>query len=174
MRLFVIGGKSGSGKTTLAKLIKEHYNKLGEKTIITEFSKYLKLYAYEMISWPWDLENKPRLFLQNMGEKVRREFGYDFFIKRVFDDIEIFKDYFDNVVIDDARLVEEIKESKFRYPDCITMYIESKEDNGLTEEEKNHVTEKNLDDYYDFDYNIRYVSLEKLSKELENILEEVK
>ena len=50
MRLFVIGGKSGSGKSTLAKLIKEHYNKLGEKTIITEFSKYLKLYAYEMIS----------------------------------------------------------------------------------------------------------------------------
>ena len=106
-----------------------------EKTIITEFSKYLKLYAYEMISWPWDLEHKPRLFLQNMGEKVRREFGYDFFIKRVFDDIEIFKDYFDNVVIDDARLVEEIKESKFRYLDCITIYIESNEDNGLTEEE---------------------------------------
>ena len=83
MRLFVIGGKSGSGKSTLAKMIKEHYNKLGEKTIITEFSKYLKLYAYEMISWPWDLEHKPRLFLQNMGEKVRREFGYDFFIKRI-------------------------------------------------------------------------------------------
>ena len=40
MRLFVIGGKSGSGKSALAKLIKEHYNKLGEKTIITEFSKY--------------------------------------------------------------------------------------------------------------------------------------
>ena len=42
MRLFVIGGKSGSGKSALAKLIKEHYNKLEEKTIITEFSKYLK------------------------------------------------------------------------------------------------------------------------------------
>ena len=81
---------------------------------------------------------------------------------------------FDNVVIDDARLVEEIKESKFRYPDCVTIYIESNEDNGLTEEEKNHVTEKNLDDYYDFDYNIRYISLEKLTKELESILEEVK
>ena len=37
MRLFVIGGKSGSGKSTLAKMIKEHYNKLGEKTIITGF-----------------------------------------------------------------------------------------------------------------------------------------
>ena len=52
--------------------------------------------------------------------------------------------------------------------------VESNEDNGLTEEEKNHVTEKNLDDYYDFDYNIRYISLEKLTKELESILEEVK
>ena len=30
------------------------------------------------------------------------------------------------------------------------------------------------DDYYDFDYNIRYISLEKLTKELESILEEVK
>ena len=29
----------------------------------------------------------------------------------------------------------------------------------LTEEEKNHVTEKNLDDYYDFDYKIRYISI---------------
>jgi len=174
MRLFVIGGKSGSGKTTLAHMIKDHYNQLGEKTIITEFSKYVKLYAYEMIHWPWDLSCKPRAFLQNMGEKVRKDFGYDFFIKRVFDDVEIFKDYFDNIVISDARLIEEIKESKFRYPDCITIYIESNQENNLTEEEKNHPTEKNLDDYYDFDYNIRYISNEKLKKELEEILEEIK
>ena len=174
MRLFVIGGKSGSGKNTLAKMIKDYYDKKNEKTIITEFSKYLKLYAYEMINWPWDLEHKPRLFLQNMGEKVRRDFGYDFFIKRVFDDVEIFRDYFDNIIICDARLVEEIKESKFRYPDCITIYIESTKENDLTEEERSHITEKALDDYYDFDYNIRYVSQEKLEKELNEILEEVK
>jgi len=173
MRLFIIGGKSGSGKTTAATFIKEYYDRKKEKTIITEFSKYIKLYAYEMIHWNWDLDNKPRVFLQDMGEKVRKDFGYDFFIKRVFDDIELFKNYYDNIVISDARLIDEIKESKFRYPECVTIYIESDEPNKLTEEERNHITEKNLDDYYDFDYNIKYVSYVKLKSDIKNILKEV-
>ena len=42
MRIFVIAGKSGSGKNTTAKLIKKYYDTKGQKTIITEFSKYLK------------------------------------------------------------------------------------------------------------------------------------
>ena len=71
MRIFVIAGKSGSGKNTTAKLIKKYYDTKGQKTIITEFSKYLKMYAYEFLG-SYDESNKPRKFLQKLGDEVRK------------------------------------------------------------------------------------------------------
>lgn len=174
MRVFVIGGKSGSGKNTVANLIKDYYDNIGEKTIITEFSKYIKLYAKEMIGWNYDVNNKPRKFLQNMGQKVRKTLGEDIFINRMKEDISIYQEYFDNVVISDARLINEIDAFKEYYLKCYSIHVESSKDNKLTEEEKNHITELELDDYKDFDYNIDYVLEDQLKQDVENILEELK
>ena len=49
MKIFVVGGKSGSGKNEVAKMIEEFYTYKLKKCVVTEFSKYIKLFAKELI-----------------------------------------------------------------------------------------------------------------------------
>ena len=67
MNLFLISGKAGSGKNEVALIIKESL----DKTIITSFSKYIKLFALELTDWDGRDFDKPRQFLQEMGDKLR-------------------------------------------------------------------------------------------------------
>ena len=47
MRIFLVAGSAGSGKGEVAKLIKEYYIYKLENCVITEYSKYLKLFVEE-------------------------------------------------------------------------------------------------------------------------------
>ena len=86
MKIYMIAGKAGAGKNTTANYIKEYYEQNGKKTVITEVSKYLKLYAEEIVGWDRKRETKPRTFLQSVGDFVRKEaFTDTFFIDRILD-----------------------------------------------------------------------------------------
>ena len=86
MKIYLVAGKSGSGKGEVAKIIKEYYLSLGKKPIITEFSKYLKMYAREIIEWNGS-EPKPRKFLQDLGVTIRENMDMPlFFVNRMIED----------------------------------------------------------------------------------------
>ena len=172
MKIFIIGGKSGSGKTNLAKMLKDYYDKQGEKSVITEYSKYIKIFAKEMIGWDGN-DPKPRKFLQDMGMFIRKNIDSNFLIDRMKQDLLIYEKYFDNVIISDARFIDEIESIKKDNPNTYTIHLINTNENSLSEEEKNHISEVSLDDYV-ADYNIEISSLEELQVEMENILEEVK
>ena len=82
MKIFLIGGKSGSGKGEVAKLIKEYYIYKLEESVITEYSKYLKLYATELTDWDGNPVTKPRKYLQSIGD-VARGIDSKFLINRM-------------------------------------------------------------------------------------------
>ena len=67
MKIILIAGKAGSGKKEVAKMIKEYYIYQKKDTVITSYSKYLKLYAEEIIDWDRNDATKPRKFLQDLG-----------------------------------------------------------------------------------------------------------
>jgi hypothetical protein len=173
MRIFIIGGKSGCGKNELATMIKNYYDALGEKSVITAYSKYIKLYAMEMLNWDGSLQTKPRKFLQEMGEEIRKNIAPNFFIKRMQEDILIYQKYFDNIIIADARLIPEFTLMKAKYPNCYTIHLICNRENNLTKEEKNHITEKELENYTDADYNLTNTSLTELKIKITKILEEI-
>ena len=96
MRVFLIAGKAGCGKNEVASILK---SKL-DNTVITGLSKYIKLFALELTNWDGNDNNKPREFLQTMGDKLRacRE---DYLTKRVYEDIEVYKqEVRDNLKLD--------------------------------------------------------------------------
>ena len=172
MRLFIIGGKANVGKNTLAKYIKEYYDKNDEKSIITEYSKYIKLLADEMIDW--EAKNKkPRKFLQDLGEEYRKIIGSNVFIERMKEDILVLQKYYQNIIICDARLIPELTLMKTKYPNCYTIHLKSNIENNLTNEEKNHITEKEFDEYNDFDFELENVTLDKLKNDLYKILDKL-
>lgn len=173
MKVFVIGGKSGSGKGHVANLIKKYYDSKNEKTIITEFSKYLKLYAYEMLNYQ-GTQAKPRKFLQEMGEKIRNDINQEFLINRMKEDILVYQPFYENIVIADARRILEMEAMKSYYLRCYTIYISSNKENKLTPEEKNHITETELDGYNEYDFELEYVDDEQIKNDVYQMLEKIK
>ena len=167
MRIFLLAGKAGSGKSSVAKIIQ----KLLPHTVITNLSKYIKLFAMEMTSWNGCDETKPREFLQTTGDELRN-IKKDFLTKRMLEDIEFYKKYYHNVVISDVRLVDEINYfKKLTEFEVITIHItSSKKRRNLTEKEKMHYTEMELDQYRNFDYRIENNDATHLEKEIKEIL----
>ena len=164
-RIFIVGGKAKHGKDTFSAYLKEAYESHGKKVIVTQLAKYIKYYAREMTGWDLSEETKPREFLQQLGTNVIRQKlkKDDLFIKRMIDDIEIFSYFYDAIIISDVRLKKEINDLKKAYPNLIVIHINRPDfDNGLTEEQKKHPTEIDLDDFNEFDIEIENTTLEKL------------
>ena len=88
-----------------------------------------------------------------------------FLLDRLFEDIEILSNFFDAFIITDARLKDEFEAIKGRYDDVVAIKLERENyDSDLTEEEKNHITEQDLDDYDDFDYLVENSTLKDLKR----------
>lgn len=172
MKIFLIAGKAGSGKNEVANIIKETLS----NSVVTSFSKYIKLFTLELTDWDGRDITKPREYLQNMGDKLRA-IDKDFLTKRILEDIEVYKrEGISNVIVSDVRLVNEIEYFKnLNKFDVIAIRVNSKESKRkLTNDEMNHHTELELDTYQGFDYVIENNFNDDLKKEVEEILEGMK
>ena len=86
MKIFLIAGKAGSGKNVVAKLIKEYYVYKLEECAITSYSKYIKNFALELTDWDGNENTKPREFMQNLGDEMRK-IDPDFLVSNMIKDI---------------------------------------------------------------------------------------
>ena len=85
----------------------------------------------------------------------------------------MFSFFYDFIIITDSRLKEEIEIPKNKFNNIITIRINrNNTDNNLTQEQKNHITEIDLDNYNDFDYIIDNNDYKTLETEIINILKE--
>lgn len=175
MKIFLLAGKARSGKGEVANVIKKYYDYKGQKTVITEFSKYLKVFAKEMTDWDGLCEPKPRKFLQDMGSFIRKNLHMpSLFIDRMKEDIKIYEKFFDNIVISDVRFPNELEEIKKCYKEVYTFFIINEHGNyDLTIEESKHETEHAFDEYNEFDYMIVNDEKEILEQKMKEILEEI-
>lgn len=171
MKVFLISGKSGSGKNEVANIIKKNL----ENSVITGFSKYIKLFALEFTDWDGRDITKPRAFLQKMGDTLR-SIDENFLINRIIEDFKVYETKFDNVIISDVRLPHELEyiKNNSNY-EVITIRVNStKSMRDLKEFEKNHHTELELDDYQKFDFIINNNFDENLEKDVIKIIERMK
>lgn len=159
MNLIVLSGKAGSGKDTVASILK---SKLTGRTILLSYAHYLKMYAKNVVGWDGNEDTKPRTFLQDVGDLVK-EIDHNFLINRVIEDIEVYKHYFDNIIITDARFKDEIELPKQRYK--ATVIRINGNFNNLSDVQRRHNTETSLDNYNDYDY---VIFNNGTKKELEN------
>lgn len=172
MKVFLIAGKAGSGKNEVANIIKDYLS----NTIVTGFSKYIKLFALEFTDWDGRDITKPRATLQNIGDLLRK-IDTNFLTKRIEEDLLVYKENnIENVVISDVRLINEINYFKNNQSlEVITIkVISTNSKRNLTSSEKNHHTELELDNYNDFDYIINNKFDENMPKEVIKILEGMK
>ena len=165
MKIFVIGGRAKSGKNTFGEFLREELKDYGYRPCVMHITEPLYSYARTYFNWDDKKDDKPREFLQKMGiEIIRDKLGkQDFLLNRLFEDIEILENFFDAFIITDARMIREFEVIKKKYDDVVTIKLERHNyDDKLTEEEANHVTEKEIDQYENFDYVIENRSLADL------------
>lgn len=170
-KLFIISGKARSGKNEISKIIEKSYS--NKKCITISFGHYIKDYAKRVSDWGGSEETKPRELLQQLGiELIKNKIDNKLFINRILEDIAVFSYFYDIIIVSDVRLVDEITTLKEKYPNSISIrVIRNNYDNKLTDEEKNHLTEVDLDNYNNFDYIIE--NNENLEEKIKKILSEV-
>ncbi len=175
MQIFLIAGKARSGKNEVAKIIKHYYDKKDQKSILTEYSKYVKLLAKEMTNWDGNTDNKPRTFLQEMGDFIRNDMNMPFFfIDRMKEDIKIYQNFYDNIVISDVRFPNEIKKIKQNHSKVYSFYIINEHgESNLSKKEASHISETALDHFTDFDFVIVNREKKGLIEKIEKILEKI-
>lgn len=171
-KIYLLSGKAKSGKDEVSKIITNYYK--DKKCISLSYSYYLKDYIKRITNWDGNNETKPRDLMQEIGiDLIKNKINKNLLINRLLEDIEFFSYFYDIIVITDARLKEEIDLPISKYSNITTIRINRENyDNMLTINQKNHITETDLDNYTNFDYIIDNSNYEDLEKRVKQILEE--
>jgi hypothetical protein len=147
-KIFLISGFAQHGKDSTANFLKQ---KLLGKSLIIHNADYLKFICKEYLEWDGSKDEYGRTLLQKTGtENTKIKLNKPFFwIEKVCDVIEITQDLYDYYMIPDIRFKSEIYYPLARFPDnVITIRIHRLNfDNGLNEEQKNHISEIELKNF---------------------------
>lgn len=173
MKIFLLVGKAESGKDLLGSYMKTKYDFKGDSACILHITTPLYEYARNYFSWDGDMREKPREFLQEMGiEVIRNTLHKDtFLVDRLCEDVDILKHYFSTFIITDGRLVSEFNLLRERFPDIkIIHVIRDNYDNKLSEKERGHITETDMENYTNYDYVIKNTTKEEMFKEADKIM----
>lgn len=175
MKIYIIGGKAQCGKNTLAKFIKEEIKEKGQKACLMRITGPLYSYAKNYFEWNEQSDEKPREFLQQMGiQVIKNKLGKEtFLVDRLAEDMEILAEFFDVFIISDARLKMEFQYFKEKYDNTTAIVVERDAfDVGLTNSEKIHITETDLDNFDDYDYKVVNTGILNLKQCAKTIVEE--
>ena len=163
-KLILIAGQAEHGKDEFAKFLKEKYEKDGKKVFTVAYGDYLKFIYAKYFGWDGIKDEEGRSGLQYLGTEVVRERNPEFWVTIVKMLIDVFRYDFDVFLVPDTRFLNEINTFLIETYSVITIKVERPgHKNKLTEDQKNHISEKELRDYK-FDYRIESRNLEELKE----------
>ena len=174
-KIYIVCGKARHGKDTIAEMIRNYYIENHYDVLNLQYSSYIKEYAKKISNWDGSEETKPRELLQQLGTNVIRDkIDEAFFVKKIVDDIKVYSFFFDVLTISDARFKIEVDTPRDNFENVIIIRVNRPNfDNGLTEAQKMHRTETDLDDYENYDYVIENDgTLEELKEKVHEILKQ--
>ena len=168
-KIYVLAGKARTGKDSVAKMMKDSYS---VETVLTySCTMYLKKYIKQIYGWDGKEETKPRGILQSLGREIKKQYP-NFFIDRMEEDIKFLSNYCDIIIVTGVRLEKELAFLKEKFDAVLIKTEKSLVDNNLTEEQKNDITETDVDNYISYDYIINNDNgLKELKKQVKNIME---
>ena len=154
-KIILISGKSGSGKDTFAKFLKDELESRNERVLVIHFADMVKEYAKLYYKWNGEKDISGRQLLQQMGTNEVRSVFKNYWADLVAQFIKATEDDWDYALIPDLRFLNELKRvKKFNKGKCVSVGIRRYTDDGeiwenplLTEEQRNHPSEVDLDDY---------------------------
>lgn len=147
MEIIVVSGKARHGKDTVGDFIKQELNDRFEKrALVMHYADLLKFYCKEYFGWDGNKGETGRTLLQKVGTDVVRAQNPDYWVNHVGEFLSLFKDQWDYVIIPDARFKNEVF-GLVKYGFIVWHWRVTRPDfdNGLTDEQKSHKSETELD-----------------------------
>lgn len=176
MKVVLIAGAARNGKDQSANYLKDALVSKGKRVMIIHYADYLKYFCRQYLGWNGVKDQCGRELLQKYSTQIVRKNNSDTWVDIVISILKGVCTEYDYVLIPDVRFPNEIYKMKANFECEEYKIIRPAFDNGLTDEQKRHISETALDDY-DFKhvilncYDERY--LEKIMKEFsEQILGE--
>lgn len=147
--VILFSGHARNGKDTAAGFAKEYLESAGKKVMVYHFADTLKMICEQSYGWiKGDKGPVGRTILQNIGSNFRKN-NKDCWAN-IANEIVKGTDA-DIVLIPDCRYKNEVEVFEPSNRFVVRIDRGSEFDNGLTEEQKNHVSENDMDDYpWDF------------------------
>lgn len=154
MLVITISGQAQHGKDTTARILKRRLEEEDKKVLITHYADVLKFICSNYFGWNGKKDEVGRCLLQRVGTDIVRTKDPDYWVNFMKSILSFFPDEWDVVIIPDTRFPNEILSMKESF-DVFSVHVDrGAYENGLTEEQKNHPSERALDGY-EFNYDIR-------------------
>jgi dephospho-CoA kinase len=171
MHVIILSGKARSGKDTTADIIASS----PDFAYRTAFGDHLKNIAL-ILGWNGVKDKRGRKFLQQLGDVIRA-YNPRYFIDKVIKDIQDRATFLPNdiVCITDCRYLNELQAIIDSFPNVTTIRIERNATSDLTDTQRAHQSETELDSYLNFDFLIQNNgTLNDLERKIKFILEEIR
>lgn len=177
-RIYLLHAHAQSGKDTCASIMKEEYEKRGKRVIIIAFADYVrwcldKYYGVTDYKTP-----EGRTTIQHFATDLVRKNDPTFWGRTVGDLLRAIEDDFDYAIIPDWRFENEYTCLANRFAPHIIVQVDIDRPNNeitdnMTDEQRKHRSEVELDNYKNFDYNIinEYNKLDMTRKQLIKMIE---
>ena len=174
----MLHARAQSGKDTCAAIMKEEYEKRGKRVIIIAFADYVrwcldKYYGVTDYKTP-----EGRTIIQHFATDLVRKNDPTFWGRTVGDLLRAIEDDFDYAIIPDWRFENEFGCLTSRFsPSLIVKVLIDRPNNELTDNmtdaQRNHQSETELDNYKNFDYNIsnEFNKLDETRKQIIKMIE---
>lgn len=145
MKIICISGVARSGKDTSASIIKTHLESRGKRVLVTHYADLLKFMCRQLFNWNGEKDELGRHILQYVGTDIVRKQVPDFWVDFIIQELKLFPDQWDFVIIPDCRFPNEL--ARLRESGFDTTHVRVDRDayeNNLTEEQRNHPSETAL------------------------------
>jgi dephospho-CoA kinase len=146
MKIICITGKAGAGRDTLADIMKTNFEFMGYKVLITHFAGILKFVCKEWCGWNGLKNEEGKTLLQRVRTNIVRAQDKNYWVNFMCDMLRFFGAEFDYIIIPDCRFINEYEVLREKGYDVSVVKIKRPNtEGGLTEEQSNHISEKEQD-----------------------------
>ncbi len=148
MKVCCISAKARHGKDTAAEILKEYLEQKGQRVLITHFADLLKYICKHFFGWDGNKDEEGRSLLQYVGTDVVGAQNPAYWAEFIVSVLKMFENVWDYVLIPDCRYPIEVATVERAFDTTIFRVERPGFDNGLTETQKSHPSEVDMDNYF--------------------------
>lgn len=172
LKVIMISGKAESGKDFVCDVMRHELEQQHKTVLVARFADYLKFMCRQYFGWDGNKDERGRTLLQHIGTGLFRQYDENYFANRI---VELLKvcNIWDYVIIPDLRFESELHTIHANFDAVAIRVNRDGYFNKLTKEQREDISETELDNHPGFDYTINTTDAAEKKQQALMILEDI-